>query len=297
MSLLDIHVDPPSNAPVPGPPLEILEAGTGHGALTLHLSRAIHAANPTLPVTPAYTSEHEEEDAVYLGESVADLHGVNLETWRKNRRAVIHTLDISSKHSKHAKKIVQGFRRGIYAANVDFHVGDVSSWIAQQKASRRTEKPFLSHVFLDLPNAHNHLANVAPVLRVDGLLVVFNPSITQIVECVETIRQQRMPYLLDQVIELGAGTIREWDVRAVRPRASLKKAEELEPEQAESSGEDATNSGKGQEARDDELAEDVAKNDGKWAMICRPKVGQLVVGGGFLALWRRMEKAAPITEP
>jgi tRNA (adenine57-N1/adenine58-N1)-methyltransferase len=31
-------------------------------------------------------------------------------------------------------------------------------------------------------------------------------------------------------------------------------------------------------------------------MICRPKAGQQVVGGGFLGLWRRM-KPAVIQEP
>ena len=43
-------------------------------------------------------------------------------------------------------------------------------------------------------------------------------------------------------------------------------------------------------ARDDELAEELVKQE-KWAMVCRPKVGEMVVGGGFLGLWRRMEPA------
>ncbi|CAN9120883.1 unnamed protein product [Alternaria alternata] len=199
VSLLDIHVDTPSTGLSNKTPFEILEAGgTGHGALTLHL--AIHAANPPIPKTPSYvTSEEEPEDAVYLGESLSDLHESGLESWKQNRRAIIHTLDISDKHSKHAKKIVKAF-----------------AMASKQKAKRKTEEPFLSHVFLDLPNATS-LANVAPALHVNGLLAVFNPSITQIAECVESIREQRLPYLLDQVIELGAGTIREWDVRAVKP--------------------------------------------------------------------------------
>jgi tRNA (adenine57-N1/adenine58-N1)-methyltransferase len=178
----------------------------------------------------------------------------------------------------------------MYASNVDFHVGDVSAWIASQKVLRKTEEPFLSHVFLDLPNADNHLANVAPALHNNGILAVFNPSITQITECVELIRTKKMPYLLDQVIELGVGNIREWDVRAVRPRASVKKAASQDsPESSESASDEAVDAIKGQEARDGELAEDVAKTEEKWAMICRPKAGSMVVGGGFLALWRRME--------
>ncbi|RMZ72259.1 trna (adenine-n(1)-)-methyltransferase [Pyrenophora seminiperda CCB06] len=292
VSLLDIHVDTPSPGLETEPPFEILEAGTGHGALTLHLSRAIHAANPPLPKTPSYTTttEEESEDAVYLGESMSDLGDSALVSWKQNRRAIIHTLDIHNKYSQHAKHIVQGFRHGIYSGNVDFHVGDVSDWIARQRASRKTDEPFLAHVFLDLPNANRHLANVAPVLHVNGLLAVFNPSITQIAECVKTIREQRMPYLLDQVVELGAGTIREWDVRAVRPRATLKKAEADQP--SEPSADDGVDSEQDQAARDSELEGTLSKQEEEYVMVCRPKAGERVVGGGFLGLWRRMEKTS-----
>jgi tRNA (adenine57-N1/adenine58-N1)-methyltransferase len=292
VSLLDIHVDTPSEPLRKEPPLEILEAGTGHGALTLHLSRAVHAGNIARPGPPPVTQEEEsgQEDAIYLGESMADLHDTASESWKANRRAIIHTLDISSKHSTHAKKIVEGFRGGMYSGNVDFHVGDVSEWIAGQKAKRKTEEPFLTHVFLDLPNADTHLMNVAPVLHVNGLLAIFNPSITQIADCVEAIREQKMPYLLDQVIELGAGTIREWDVRAVRPRATLAKA--AGKSSSDPAGGDSINPIDGQAARDDELAKDLLQAEDKWAMVCRPKAGQQVVGGGFLGLWRRMERAS-----
>lgn len=289
MSLLDLHVDTSPTGAGISPPLEILEAGTGHGALTLHLSRAIHAANPPAARTSHYRSAQEPEDAVYGGESYSDLEASTLELWKQQRRAIVHTLDISSKHSKHAKKIVEGFRRGMYAGNVDFHVGDVSAWITSQRVSRKTDGPFLSHVFLDLPNADHHLANIAPALHVNGTLAVFNPSITQIVECVEKIRETKMPYLLDQVIELGASTIREWDVRAVKPRAAQKPEKQST---ATVPDQDTTAAAiDGQEARDSELAEVLAKpEEDKWAMVCRPKVGHQVVGGGFLGLWRRMEQ-------
>jgi tRNA (adenine57-N1/adenine58-N1)-methyltransferase len=48
----------------------------------------------------------------------------------------------------------------------------------------------------------------------------------------------------------------------------------------------------GQAARDDELAKDLTRTQEKWAMVCRPKAGQQVVGGGFLGLWRRMEQVS-----
>jgi hypothetical protein len=240
---------------------------------------------------------------VYLGESLSDLQESGLDAWRASRRAIVHTLDISSHHSNHARKVVQGFRHGLYAHNVDFHVGDVSAWIASQKALRKTEDPFLSHVFLDLPNANHHLANVAPVLHVNGLLAVFNPSITQIVDCVETIHAHKLPYLLDQVIELGAGNIREWDIRAVRPRADLKMAPTPSTQLKEENAGSVSIEGasidpvEGQHARDAELAEDLAKQQEKLVMVCRPKVGATVVGGGFLGLWRRMEPGHPVETP
>lgn len=177
----------------------------------------------------------------------------------------------------------------MYAGNIDFHVGDVSDWIAEQTSLRGATEPFLSHVFLDLPNADSHLLKVAPALHVNGMLAVFNPSITQITACVEAIRAHRMPYLLDRVIELGAGTIREWDIRQVKPRATLRKF--ITPDSPDIGNEEVVrNSADEEGARDDELVEDLAKQDEKWAMVCRPKAGQQVVGGGFLGLWRRMEK-------
>ncbi|KAH7126694.1 S-adenosyl-L-methionine-dependent methyltransferase [Dendryphion nanum] len=290
VSLLDIHVDTCSAGTSGEAPLEILEAGTGHGALTLHLSRAIHAANPPLPKVAPHIANHTEddEDEVNLGESVSDLQESNLASWKASRRAILHTLDISPKYSAHAKKIVHDFRHGIYSNNVDFHVGDVSAWISAQKESRKSQDPFLSYILLDLPGSPKHLANAASALYANGVLSVFNPSITQIADCVETIRENNLPFALDQVIELGAANIRQWDVRAVRPRATLSNAENSESQ----SKHDAPI--EGQTARDDELATDLAREQEEWAMVCRPKVGEKVIGGGFLGIWRRMDMTAGV---
>jgi hypothetical protein len=53
----------------------------------------------------------------------------------------------------------------------------------------------------------------------------------------------------------------------------------------------------GQEVRDEELIQELAKNEEKWAMVCRPKAGQEVVGGGFLGLWRKMEPPSTPESP
>jgi hypothetical protein len=93
--------------------LEIFEAGTGHGSLTLALARAVHAGNSHLK-TPVDSD----------GE------------WKKRRSAVIHSLDISEKHSLHACTVVHGFRRGMYSRSFEFYVGDPTQWMLRQSEER-----------------------------------------------------------------------------------------------------------------------------------------------------------------
>lgn len=305
-SLFDLHISPasPSSSAVE-PRLEILEAGTGHGSLTLHLSRAIHAANPFKPSSEKNCNEDaiKQADAAQPGENeVCAVQVDPLSAWKASRRAVLHTIDVSAKYSKHARKVVSGFRHGLYADNVDFHVGDVSEWVKQELSRRADEQtspepssevgsekgssspkiPFLTHAFLDLPSTHTHLSTVASALQTDGMLVVFNPSITQIAECMQKIKQESIPLFLDQTLELGTnGTSggREWDVRAVKPRAAKK--EEVPAAAVTSAGEGE------QSARDVEQVKSDAENQ-TWSLVCRPKVGERVVGGGFLGVFRKM---------
>lgn len=84
-------------------------------------------------------------------------------------------------------------------------------------------------------------------------------------------------------------------MRTVKPRATVKKTSEEEGSQPPATDAGPIDAEGGQEARDSELAEELLKKqeEEKWVMVCRPKAGQLVVGGGFLALWRRMESVSP----
>lgn len=313
MSLFDIHVSPPadSHRKNDDAPLEILEAGTGHGALTLHLSRAIHGANPPVranehapaPSTlgeaaQAGTDSEEEQPASTTAEDTT-------EYWKKQRRAILHTIDVSSRYSKHAEKVVKGFRHGMYAGNVDFHVGDVSAWVREQMvlrhetASHEPAEPFLTHAFLDLPSTHTHLATVASAMHVDGVLVVFNPSITQVAECVQQVKQENLPLHLDQVLELGTNGSsggRQWDVRAVIPRVETSRANDEVTEQSRRDAEATSEvSVSGNEA-DIAVKEDLQKSDvpveskPDWKLICRPKVGEMIVGGGFLGVFRKIRE-------
>ncbi|MCJ1243102.1 hypothetical protein MMC30_000299 [Trapelia coarctata] len=334
VSLLDIHVSPQKSRPE-DLPLEILEAGTGHGALTLHLARAIHGANPSPPpelLMAAQKSTEESlpetdtsplEDSLVLDEKPTTkvellmentASELTLQNLRSSRGAVIHTVDISAKRSQHAEKVFRGFRQGIYTGDADFYVGDVSKWIDQQFALRGPDGPqqvdraFLSHLILDLPDSYKHVAKAASALRTDGAMIVFNPSITQIMACVKLIRSKKLPLVLDHVIELGAGMTggKEWDIRTVKPRALLKK-EKAEEEaviavgdamQLESGGsEEREGEGEEQfEASNEEQTKVGKQGDTGWEMICRPKAGARVVGGGFLGVWRKMKYSEGTSE-
>ena len=291
MSLFDLHPSAAEN----GEKIEVLEAGTGHGALTLHLSRAIHGANSqaSKPASaPAPASEAVEIQSVTesgSGEPQSESDDA-LATWKASRKAVIHTIEISSKHSKHAAKIVAGYRHGLYADNVDFHVGDVSEWVKSEHARRASEEPFLTHAFLDLPATHDHISTVASALQKDGVLIVFNPSITQILDCISKIKRENIPLFLDQTLELGnngSSGGKPWDLRAVKPRASSK----VQP--AEDGADSAQSSGS--EGSEESITRDPAQTlkeakpeDSNWTFVCRPKVGERITGGGFLGVFRKM---------
>ncbi|KAF2211508.1 hypothetical protein CERZMDRAFT_43313 [Cercospora zeae-maydis SCOH1-5] len=245
VSLLDLHPSSHNDERI-----EMLEAGTGHGSLTLHLGRAIRGSHASL-----------------------------------------HTIEVSPKFSAHAQEVVKGFRGGIYAENVHFHVGDVSEWVRTEQASRQSGgEPFLAHAFLDLPNAESHLQTVADATKTDGSVIVFNPSITQIIQCATKVKDDGIPLDLETVIELGLNGSsggREWDVRFVRPRATLKKDSEQDLEDVPPSDESLPEVSDGDSDVSTRASVEDAANTNKWSLVCRPKVGDRITGGGFLGVWRK----------
>lgn len=300
VELLDIHIEPSSGDE---PKLEILEAGTGHGALTLYLARAIHGTNLPLweerkrrkvaqdPTTEP--TDHETSEAI------------------DERRAIIHSIELSPRYSQHAQDVVHNFRHGLYSPNIDFHVADISSWLGERAA-----EDFLSHAFLDLPSADRHVASVAAALKTNGTLVVFNPSVTQILDVARAVREQGVELELETVVELGTNGGsggREWDVRPVRPRAARGKGVEVEVEvevgeamvdkgelgEGEAGVSDSADSsapaGSEEEGTEDEAARQPVATPGKdeWSMVCRPKVGDRVIGGGFLGVWKKKRVEKP----
>ena len=329
--MLDIHASPPQ-ALAEDEKLHILEAGTGHGALTLYLARAVHASNPVLPQKVLEslqfdmrvkleqssqnqkvkrTSEGEEgiDDSLSSTPSEGALSTETaVEQWKSQRGAVIHTLDVSATHSHLARKTLYGFRRGIYAGDVDFHIGDLSDWIDQRLQGKRDDDqelsavtPFLSHIVLDLPGSYLHIEKAASALHTDGKLIVFNPSLTQIASCVELIRKQKLPLSLDNVVETGPSYTggRDWDVRAVRPRALLKA--EMDRSMSVSIKDNETSLDSEETAaitqednaeiqkQEEEQARVPDDHQTGWEMVCRPKVGYRMIAGGFLGVWTKMK--------
>ena len=58
-------------------------------------------------------------------------------------------------------------------------------------------------------------------------------------------------------------------------------------------GEDGEGEGGGVELRDPVPAAEPAEDKEDWKWVCRPKVGDLIVGGGFLAVFRKMKYLTP----
>ncbi|KAM3419030.1 hypothetical protein BST61_g4985 [Cercospora zeina] len=230
VSLLDLHPSPHQDERI-----EILEAGTGHGSLTLHLGRALRGSH-----------------------------------------AGLHTIEVSPKFSAHAQEVVKGFRGGIYAENTHFHVGDVSDWVRTEHASRQSGgEPFLAHAFLDLPNAESHLQTIADATKTDGSVIVFNPSITQIIQCATKVKDDGIPLDLETVIELGLNGSsggREWDVRFVRPRAMLKKNLEQDSEDVPPANESPSELDDGDSDVSTRAPVEDTGNTNKRSLVCRPKL-------------------------
>lgn len=228
-ALADVNVDYPQiqqneegKYTLTSEPEHFLEAGTGHGSLTLILSRLLHAAN-------GYARLFKDSGL---------------------RGAILHSIDHNLGHLNLGKKHVHSFRRGIYKDNVDFyHSLSPSAWLEENP--RR-----LSGCFLDLPEPERYVIDIAKHLKTDAPLVIFQPSITQFIPVIETLKSEQNPYkmFMDKVVELqpgiGAG-LREWDLRGAFIRLKF--------------GEDAAQ-----------------------GMVCRPKVGTRVIAGGFVGLFRRM---------
>lgn len=239
------------------------------GSLTLHLARALHAANPA--TTPALrnslcTAHLKPYD---FGLDLSPEDQAAFDSYRASRRAVLHTLDRNPKHSRAAHKLIRHYRRSLYFPTVDWHVGSIEGYLSERLA-QTDGAPFLSHAILDLPSAHENAVSLIQALKPNGLLILFQPSISQIGDFQTWMRSTGKPVRLERVLEFPISTTadgvrdtgggREWDVKTVVPRGAEANSQPVQ--------------------------------------IMRPKVGDRVAGGGFVAVLRRYHAtASPEVEP
>jgi len=136
---------------------------------------------------------------------------------------------------------------------------------------------------LDLPGTETHLAAAAEALITDGIAGCFCPSITQIAACLRTVREKKLPFILEQVVEFPGGTgvgagLRIWDVRFARIRS--RAGRKLTTAEAENRLGDG-------ELLAEQVEKEAEKETPQFEMVCRPMVGQRIVGGGFFATFKR----------
>ncbi|RVX66155.1 hypothetical protein B0A52_09884 [Exophiala mesophila] len=341
ISLLDIHpiqiqqdtTNPDHNTEPNDSPkqrLEVLEAGTGHGALTLHLARAIAAANPPpLPleiprsVKPSSNQNHTSagsSESEAFNEAIQEKHRLTLEwnAWKATRSAVIHTVENVQANRYHAEKVTREFRQGLYWPHIDWYHDDLSTWVSKAMVERDNEA-FLSYVCLDMPDAHEKLRDVHPAMKEGAKVLIFVPSVTQLVDCIKMIHREKLPFSMEQAVELGHGISsgRKWDVRSVKrrkpkseaasiqPSATLEEQPEEEDEtEAESAATTEISSGTADEDVNINADEDTTSSSTSSSLpletssqlppseedpvvICRPQIGERTLGGVFVAVFRK----------
>lgn len=212
--------------------IQLLEAGTGHGSLSLAICSKLHVTNAFL-----------------------NKFGV--------RGGVLHSIDCNKNHSRRGEITIEQFKRGLYKDDIKFHIADSpTDWLTNQssewKALDDEDDGFLSGAFLDMPDISQNIKEISKNLKQDAPLIIFCPSVTQILDVVKTIKESEGSIKLTHIrtVELSPGIgggLQDWDVRYTKIRAT------------------------------DEVG-----------VVCRPKVGARAVGGGFVAVFKKLSNSAQI---
>lgn len=200
----------------------------------------------------------------------------------------------------------------MYYPHIDFHTAGVEDFL--QEESR------YAHVLLDLAAPESVFPQASRALRFNGCLMIFCPSITQIVECYRLVKTLGLPLVLDKTVEMGTGISggRLWDMRfaQVRQAARKRQMEERRRREASEAEELSTSGDLSVSELEDRFVEDVASTSDasglpagaigatadqdsvdnpssstdaneELKIVCRPKVGEQIVGGGFLGVFKK----------
>lgn len=154
-----------------------------------------------------------------------------------------------------------------------------------------------------MPGPEEHMAALSEALLPDGVLGVFCPSVTQIGDCLRKIRHSGLRLGRDMVLEfpphaemVGAG-LRGWNVKYTVAKAQARANVEAEATAAAAAaalaavtGEEIgveVGSGADGESASEGSSEPGVPDGGKEVLVCRPSVGERLVGGGFFGIFRK----------
>ncbi|TGZ82410.1 S-adenosyl-L-methionine-dependent methyltransferase [Ascodesmis nigricans] len=186
------------------------------------------------------------------------------------RGADVTTVDQREDVSQKAQANIAGYRNGLLLeqGKVDFRVGKIADVIQEVGENE------FDVVFLDLPDPETYFRDAAKALKADGIVAIWCPSVSQIMKAVKMIEEENLPLTMDKTIEFPGGSgsgagLRRWTIRNAVIRASVK--------------------GRGVSVREQEGAVELGEGleDARVEMVCRPSVGEMIVGGGFLGMFRR----------
>lgn len=267
VTLMDMHVDAPQVEWVEGKPhvkgiSQFLEAGTGHGSLSLAIARQLQAANALARIMP-------DADSV-------DYRG-----------AILHSVDCNKTHSHQGRETVEGFRRGQYAQNVEFHLSESpSEWVATEGLNwaPKSIQPegverqvngsaWLDGVFLDMPSYHTQLRALCQNLKIDGRLITFCPSINQILDGIKEVDAHNET--TDATLLAKHGELPFTAIGGIPAKMVHEKTIQLLP-------------GMGGGLQEWDTRKTLIKATGEVGYTVRPKVGMRTVAGGFVCVWRKV---------
>ncbi|PIA13360.1 S-adenosyl-L-methionine-dependent methyltransferase [Coemansia reversa NRRL 1564] len=115
----------------------------------------------------------------------------------------VHTVENIVGRSKHAKEIVQHYRRGLLLPSISFHIGLLSN-----RKGGNLIAPLFDGLVLDMPTPWTQLPFVFAYLKPDRYAVCYLPNMSQVLDLVRAC--QRWPLILEDVVEV---TWRSWELR------------------------------------------------------------------------------------
>ncbi|KAJ1966739.1 hypothetical protein IWQ62_002278 [Dispira parvispora] len=188
------------------PGSRVLEAGTGAGALTMHLARAvgIQLPNPTPTFLTHNPSDHQ---------TVNQDHDIATLRWGQ-----VDTVETRPDHFQKAQRWVQQFQRGHLLPWIRWYQGSLSEWLnhltKESTATATTSSvKIYDGVVLDLPTPWYYLLEVAPFLKPGRFLVCYLPNMSQVLDLLKHINNNpalRCQFATENVLEVAW---KRWQVK------------------------------------------------------------------------------------